>query len=305
MGPNQSKAHKGQPTNTPPVKGVLRTLPMSDALVNHNNKPGGRVGGQHHQSQGGGGGASATPTTTNQQQQQQAKEETPLFPVVLRYKNSKGGDGTKGVSPPPGDVHSSSTKPHVSVLCEHYSWKPIDMSPSGEDFFALVLLPKGDQAFKFLINGEEKLDISQPQRSDGIHSNFVHVSQALMSTKEEDDALEENVGWGQEQVVFEETRKFPPILPPHLRYTPLNTPSSQYRALQQLQQQQQNTTAPGTGEVAELDPEHLPLPLSVTINHVYFQRRDDHTVLGLTTRYRNKFSTVVYYKGKTSPLVTG
>lgn len=41
--------------------------------------------------------------------------------------------------------------------------------------------------------------------------------------------------------------------------------------------------------------EHLPLPLSVTINHVYFQRREDHVVAGVTTRYRDKFTTIKYY----------
>uniref|UniRef100_A0A0A9XKH3 SNF1-related protein kinase regulatory subunit beta-2 n=1 Tax=Lygus hesperus TaxID=30085 RepID=A0A0A9XKH3_LYGHE len=41
--------------------------------------------------------------------------------------------------------------------------------------------------------------------------------------------------------------------------------------------------------------DELPIPLSVTINHVYFQRREDHAVLGVTTRYCNKFTTVVYY----------
>lgn len=97
--------------------------------------------------------------------------------------------------------------------------------------------------------------------------------------------------WGQEEKIFQETRKFPPLLPLHLRYTPLNTPPTPFRC-----------SSDGTMLVLDPDnsatrpaPEQLPCPLSVTIQHVYFQRREDHVVLGMTTRYRNKCATIVYY----------
>jgi hypothetical protein len=182
----------------------------------------------------------------------------------------------------------------VHVISEFDGWRPIEMSPSGDDFFAVVDMPRGDQGFKFLVDSVEQIDPSQPTRpaANGQGQvNIVTVSDAMLTAKDDHDvALDGDEGWGQECAAFDETRKLPPILPPHLRYTPLNTPPTQYRC-----SREGNVAAVATD--LALDPEHLPVPLSVTINHVYFQNREDHVVVGVTTRYRSKFTSVVYYKG--------
>lgn len=98
--------------------------------------------------------------------------------------------------------------------------------------------------------------------------------------------------WGQDEILFKETRKFPPIIPPHLLYTPLNTPPTPFRVLPDGR-----TIVPRGEDDGELSrsPEHLPLPLSVTINRIYFRRRDNHTAMGITHRYQSKSFTINYY----------
>lgn len=79
--------------------------------------------------------------------------------------------------------------------------------------------------------------------------------------------------YGQIETVFVENKKAPPLLPPHLRYTPLNS-----------------ATRSG------YDPSILPVPLHVTVNHVYFASQGNVTMVGISQRYRDKFSTIVMYR---------
>ena len=70
-----------------------------------------------------------------------------------------------------------------------------------------------------------------------------------------------------------EYTKEPPVLPPHLHRSLLNT-------------------AP-----PEVDSTLLPVPQHVMLNHLYCaSRRDGVLVLGLTARYKSKFVTTVFYK---------
>ncbi len=177
-------------------------------------------------------------------------------------------------------------------------------------------------------------------------------------------------GWSQNAPVFEETRKFPPIMPPHLRYTPLNAPPTRVRVgasdeptnsnnnnnnpfnsphqstaassfssfsntsannnnnnssvpnnannnqqqqsfgnlnntnsstSAQQQQQLQLTAEEDCGGLLE-GSDQRPAPLSVTINHVYFQKREDHTLVGITTRYQDKCTSIAYYKHDPLPV---
>lgn len=159
------------------------------------------------------------------------------------------------------------------------------MTRSGDDFFAIMYAPPGENSYvvRWKVEGGSEVLEQGGQK--------ITVTDALLHNKEDDDAADDGSGWGQQQTVFEETRKNPPILPPHLRYTPLNTPPTQFRC------NAEGTLVPAENLNLPLDPVHLPLPLSVTVNHVYFQRREDHTVLGVTTRYKNKFTSIVYYRG--------
>jgi hypothetical protein len=202
-----------------------------------------------------------------------------LVPVVVRFLDPSR---IKGLL---------ESKPQVYLASEYSGWKPtIQMCPSEDSFYCIAQLPTGENRVRFIVNGEPFLDASQPTSSvNGVPANVVTASDVLLLAHDEDAAADDGRDWGQEEFAFEETRKYPPMLPPHLRYTPLNTPPTQIRCAR-------DGTMNIAGQDSLLDPEHLPLPLSVTINHVYLQRRDDHTVLGMTTRYGSKFTTVVYYK---------
>jgi hypothetical protein len=204
-------------------------------------------------------------------------------PVVIRYRV-----GPTKSQPKPPVVNT------VEVAIEAENWKCYPLAPSSDDFFTVVNLSKGTHGYKFFVNGVETVDARQPNRPAAGSvpaANIVAVSDAMLQTREDAEAADDDTeGWGQKIEAFEETRKLPPILPPHLRYTPLNTPPTQYRC-------DTDGTVSAVANDFALDPEHLPMPLSATINHVYFQRRDDHIVVGVTTRFRNKFTSVVLYKG--------
>lgn len=64
----------------------------------------------------------------------------------------------------------------------------------------------------------------------------------------------------------------PPALPPHLRHIILNKPTP------------------------TIDPQSLPVPQYVSLNHLYCTAiKDGMMVLGATQRYRDKYFTVVFY----------
>lgn len=276
------------------VKGGLHNgqMPISDALVGSrtshspaqgsetpSNSTAASKGTAGEQPNRGSSGADVRGVLAPEQPQTPAMPDVvKAMPVIIRYKLP--GSLAKGEKPPKKDI---------KLLLEANQWRPMPMSPSDDNYFAVVNLQPGEHCFKFEVDGEVVLDASQPVRSAGEPANTVTVTEALLFSHLDDvDLINDVDGWGQTHTEFEETRKHPPIMPPHLRYTPLNTPPTQIRC------DVDGNMAP-TGAVP-LDPEHLPLPLSVTINHAYFQRRDDHVVLGVTTRYRNKFTTVTYYK---------
>nr|CCM15750.1 hypothetical protein, conserved [Leishmania guyanensis] len=234
------------------------------------------------------------------------------FPIVLRYQDQ--------------DVRALiEARKSVYVAVEAMSWQPLPMTPSTDSFYALLELPPGNHNYRFLVNGMEVVDSTQPlapgtaspnmpvppqapslpvglavtqplpkpvAARDGKPANTIFLNDVLLTTKEDDDIMDNGEGWGQEPIMFEESRKYPPIVPLHLRYTPLNTPPTLVRCSRDGRMAVMDT---GGEHNSRVPPEHLPLPLSVTINHVYFQRREDHAVMGVTTRYCNKYTTVVYY----------
>lgn len=213
----------------------------------------------------------------------------PPAPVVIRYKNT---DAKQLID----------RKVPIEVLIQdqqdasNQHWTRLPMSRSDDNYFVIVNLAPGEHRFRFsLPDRGTMVDPTQPTVIDngaaggGVSepANVVQVSADIMTTKDDDDLIDDGAGWGHVETQFEETRKYPPMLPPHLRYTPLNTPPTQVRC----QHDGSLNVATST-----LEAEHLPLPLSVTINHVYFQKREDHVVSGMTTRYCNKFTTIAYYR---------
>lgn len=281
MGNKESKA--AIPAVQTGSRFVTETIPTSATLIANNDRRSHRA---HQQQQ-------LAAQQRQQQQQPAASRQQPppppeprKLPVVIRYKGS--------------DVRARIAEgQQLFVVTSHN--KRLPMSRSDDNYFAIVDLPPGDNAFKFAtLDSHTFTDDSQPTVSVGGDKNggpgslvnVINVNEVLLQTKDDDDAIDDASGWGQERTVFDETRKYPPMLPPHLRYTPLNAPPTQVRV------SSDGSMVPvANGNISHLDAEHLPLPLSVTINHIYFQRREDHTITGITTRYRDKYTTVAYYRG--------
>lgn len=230
-------------------------------------------------------------------------------PVVIRYKavaTTRTVPGGPAAAPSPASPSTSSGGAsasrggprEVKVLIASLQWKPIALTRSGDDFVHIMSLPPGTHLYKFRVDGVDTVDESLPKSGE---CNVLHANPDLLTARDEDDAAgdaagtaqyDDSTGWGQVPHQFEESRKFPAILPLHLRYTPLNAPPTQFRC------DADGVVSPvgAINDGAPADRDALPLPLSVTINHVYFQKRDDHTVMGTTLRYRNKFVSIVYYK---------
>ena len=151
---------------------------------------------------------------------------------------------------------------------------------------------------KFIVDDLYKIDQNQPKKLDGsgnIHNVIIVTENGQQQQKEkekeeekEDSKMQEvdilemkneedqDDGFGQIEHVFVESKKNPPTVPPHLRYTPLNS------------------TAP----THDHDPTIVPIPLMVTLNHTYFTESQDLEAIGITSRFREKYSTVVLYKPK-------
>ncbi|CCW68274.1 unnamed protein product [Phytomonas sp. Hart1] len=238
------------------------------------------------------------------------------FPVVLRYLDQ--------------DVKTLlARRVQVCVAVEAMDWKPLLMTPSTDSFYALLELPPGKYKYRFIIDGKEVVDSTQPlapqedtsslppttdnegkdpheNSTNEVNAvlnrvierrpaNLIVLDESSLNVEETDgyDPIDDEKGWGQEETISEESRKYPPLIPLHLRYTPLNSPPTLVRCARNGCLSVVDASSAGNSDCAQ--PEHLPLPLSVTINHVYFQRREDHAVMGVTTRHSDKFTTVVYY----------
>jgi 5'-AMP-activated protein kinase regulatory beta subunit len=172
-------------------------------------------------------------------------------------------------------------------------WKeqiPMNLIPDEKEpsFVVILNIPVGTHSYKFVVDDVFKIDQNQPKRldSNGNLNNYIVVSEQEPEQQkkpipndkifsEEDDNDEP---WGQIERKFTETKKNPPQLPPHLRYTPLNSSAIK--------------------EDLSHDPTVVPSPLMVTLGHCYFLQTDVSEAIGITTRYREKYSTVVLYKPK-------
>lgn len=167
----------------------------------------------------------------------------------------------------------------------------IPLSRSGDDFVAILTLPEGYHHYRYIVDDEWRVDPDQPTVVDGgVVNNYIDVEEM---SKNEKNKLGSKLGsvsepelFGQDHHRFEVSKKHPPMLPPHLRYTPLNC------------------------DPHPVDPVLLPMPQHVTLNHAYFSlsgETSDVLALGVTHRYRHKFSTVVLYKplGGSSLSATG
>jgi len=156
----------------------------------------------------------------------------------------------------------------------------LPMHRSGNDFTYVHNLKKGKHAFKFIVDDEWRYAPDQPTIADvdGQINNFIDVSDFIPYTGDDAFFLKSK----ERKVADEEFRqnipdlddytKEPPALPPHLRHIILNKPSP------------------------TIDPQSLPSPQYVSLNHLYCTAiKDGMMVLGATQRYKEKFFTIVFY----------
>jgi 5'-AMP-activated protein kinase regulatory beta subunit len=158
----------------------------------------------------------------------------------------------------------------------------IPLNKSGDDFAAILNLPEGLHSYRYIVDDEWRVDPDQPTHVDnGVINNYVDVEDFPKLTgghglgQNKLGASSEPEIYAHEHHRFEVSKKYPPHLPPHLRYTPLNC------------------------DPHPVDPVLLPMPQHVTLNHCYFSvvgEQADVLAMGVTHRYRHKFSTVVLYK---------
>lgn len=158
---------------------------------------------------------------------------------------------------------------------------------SRDDFTCIQNLPPGTYHYKYIVDGEWKVDPSMPVELDesGMANNVLEV---LRPKKEEKLAAQPvNTSssppgsYAQEIPSCFPSTETPPALPPHLQYALLNT------------------------DPQEKDPSLLPLPHHVMLNHLYSLTRSEGKVmiLGVTQRHSKssdpdtqKYVTTVFYK---------
>jgi 5'-AMP-activated protein kinase, regulatory beta subunit len=153
----------------------------------------------------------------------------------------------------------------------------IPMHRSHDDFSLILDVPAGAHQYKFIVDGDWRYAPDQATVADshGVVNNTITVSSTKNDATFQVDDGGDSVTYGQAMPQSSEySGKEPPQLPPHLRFIPLNS----------------------TDNLS--DPVAMPVPYHVTLNHVYGSGKKDSDVLvlGVTSRYKNKFVTTVYYK---------
>eukprot|EP01013_Petalomonas_cantuscygni_P017212 TRINITY_DN34345_c0_g1_i1.p1 TRINITY_DN34345_c0_g1~~TRINITY_DN34345_c0_g1_i1.p1 ORF type:complete len:303 (+),score=44.93 TRINITY_DN34345_c0_g1_i1:172-1080(+) len=201
--------------------------------------------------------------------------------------------------------YSCSAGKKAYFVSSHDGWRGrFPMTRSGDDFYAYLNLAPGEYEYRVVVDDVPVLDRARPVAAssvphefagkDGPKANVLSVGEVGTFGADRDDATLFGIGlnpsaaegWTTQDVAFEETRKHPPTLPAHLRYSPLNS-FPEDRRTANLRAATSGALHGGTSL--------LPMPLSVTVNHTYFQSRDSFDVVGVTTRYYTKYTTTVLY----------
>jgi len=210
---------------------------------------------------------------------------------LRRFRASTLSEGTKYGSPnqPTSKILPTVFKwdgggDNVFISGTFSDWKTIPMVKSHGDFVTIVDLPEGEHQYKFYIDGQWKLNPSEPiaESEIGSKNNIISVKKTdfevfdaldMDSTSSTSNQRRE---YGQEIPTYKPWEKTsgPPILPPHLLQVILNkdTPLS-------------------------CEPTLLPEPNHVMLNHLYaLSIKDGVMVLSATHRYRKKYVTTLLYK---------
>lgn len=170
---------------------------------------------------------------------------------------------------------------NVYITGTFNNWeRQIPMHRSGNDFTYVHNIKRGKHAYKFIVDDEWRFAPDQPTIADieGRINNFIDVSEFMPYTgdlnffeKSKERRIPDE-DFGRLIPDMDDYTKEPPALPPHLRHIILNkSPPS-------------------------IDPQALPVPQYVSLNHLYCTAiKDGMMVLGATQRYREKYFTIVYY----------
>ncbi|KAK8721822.1 hypothetical protein OTU49_012587 [Cherax quadricarinatus] len=189
----------------------------------------------------------------------------------------------------------------VAIAGTFNDWQPIPMVKSEKDFVAIVDLPEGEHQYKFLVDGEWKLNWNESAVNNDVgsqnntitinESDFEEFENALLrdpndnnkdkplgsqSQNKEKVEVDKKDEFSQEIPEYQQSEKIrgPPVLPPHLLQVILNkdTPIS-------------------------CEPTLLPEPNHVMLNHMYaLSIRDGMMVLSTSHRFRKKCVTTLIYR---------
>jgi len=183
----------------------------------------------------------------------------------------------------------------VYISGSYNNWQStIRLSPSHEDFVAIVELPEGVHEYKFLVDGVWKVDPKEPSRvnEQGVVNNILEVKPsdfevfealAFDATSKKNDYVKnynssiQNEVFSQEIPVglLEDCSLHPPALPPHLL----------------------NRVLLNQDIEMSYEPSLLPEPQHVMLNHMYaLSIKDGVMALSATHRYKKKFVTTLLYK---------
>ncbi|XP_076921540.1 SNF1-related protein kinase regulatory subunit beta-2-like [Bidens hawaiensis] len=168
----------------------------------------------------------------------------------------------------------------VAVEGSWDNWKTRKpLQRSGKDFIILKILPSGVYQYRFIVDGQLRYshDVPWTQDEAGNTYNILDLQEYVPEDIESISGFEPpqspDSSYNNLQLGHEDYAKEPPLVPPHLQMTLLNTPA--------------HHTEP------------TPRPQHVVINHLYMQKGksgDSVVALGSTHRFLSKYVTVVLYK---------
>ncbi|KAK2985675.1 hypothetical protein RJ640_011903, partial [Escallonia rubra] len=171
----------------------------------------------------------------------------------------------------------------VAVEGSWNHWKTREfLQKSGRDFSIMKVLPSGVYHYRFIVDGQWRYAPDLPQERDDMGNVFNildlqdHVPEVLDNVSETESPPSPISSYNNASFTLEDLNEKLPELPPLLRQTPLDRPSSSINS-----------------------PMVLEKPLSAVLDHLYIQRGgsgESMVALSSTQRFREKYVTVVLYK---------
>lgn len=195
-------------------------------------------------------------------------------------------------------------------------WKSkIPMVKSKQNFYTIIDLPEGEHQYKFIVDGHWKLNKNQPitTSATGVQNNSITVNMSDF------DVIEALTNMDAVPTGSSPPGEYGQVIPPNPNSTPLyggtggsttgtSPPGSQPAAPNALGIDSKFSKPPllppqllqvilNRDTNAQCDPNLLPQPNHVMLNHMYaLSIKDGVIVLSAISRYRQKFVSTVLYK---------